>query len=171
VDSVDLSHTYLRWGIENFRINGFGGGLFPAPAVLGLRGAVPALRECSIRERCRFIPGEARSFLAAAEGRGLFWDRIILDPPGFSNSKRMRGTLDIRRDHRELILRCLRLLNPGGVLYFCANRRGFRLDGELAVEDFRAPGAPPCKIRDLGRALVDEDFRGRPPPRCWAFEV
>jgi 23S rRNA G2069 N7-methylase RlmK/C1962 C5-methylase RlmI len=163
VDSVDLSRTYLRWGIENFRLNGFGGGLFPeAPTP----GNAPASGE-----PYRFIPAEALSFLAGAKKRGLSWDRVILDPPTFSNSKRMRGTLDIQRDHRELITRALGLLGPGGVLYFSVNARRFRLDEALGGEDFGGLGVRPFRLRDLGSLVMDEDFRGRPLPRCYAFEL
>ncbi|MDR1057989.1 MAG: class I SAM-dependent methyltransferase [Treponema sp.] len=165
VDSVDLSRTYLRWGIENFRLNGFGGGLFPAPEALG-PGNYPARGE-----PYRFIPAEALSFIAGAKKRGLSWDRVILDPPTFSNSKRMRGTLDIQRDHRELITRALGLLCPGGILYFSVNARRFRLDGAFTGEDSGGLGVRPFKLRDLGSLVMDEDFRGRPPPRCYAFEL
>jgi 23S rRNA G2069 N7-methylase RlmK/C1962 C5-methylase RlmI len=167
VDSVDLSRTYLRWGMENFRLNGLGGLFLPAPDAPEL----PRSPAASSRpgEAYRFIAGDTLAFLAAAERRGLLWDLIILDPPTFSNSKRMRGTLDIQRDHRDLILRALDRLNPGGRLYFSTNARRFRLDEGLAAGDAGKPGARPWKTLDLGRTLVDEDFRGL--PRCWAFEV
>ena len=56
---------------------------------------------------------------------------IFLDPPSFSNSKRMTDTLDIQRDHVALINAAMRLLNPDGVLYFSTNFRQFKLDPEL----------------------------------------
>jgi 23S rRNA G2069 N7-methylase RlmK/C1962 C5-methylase RlmI len=170
VDSVDLSQTYLRWGIENFRLNGFGGGLVPAPEAPGSRPpASPGFN--TPREPYRFIPAEARSFLAAAEKKGLFWDLVILDPPTFSNSKRMRDALDIQRDHRDLILRALGRLNPGGKVYFSANARHFRLDEGLSAGKTGAAQGRPWRTRDLRRTVMDEDFRGRPLPHCWTFEV
>jgi 23S rRNA (guanine2445-N2)-methyltransferase / 23S rRNA (guanine2069-N7)-methyltransferase len=85
--SVDLSQTYLAWAERNLRLNGFGGRaheLVRADA-----------REWLRRERRRF---------------GL----IYLDPPAFSTSNAMRGTLDVQRDHVPLLLDATRLLEPGG---------------------------------------------------------
>ena len=59
------------------------------------------------------------------------FDLILLDPPSFSNSKRMEGVLDIQRDHASLITRCMELLTPNGTLYFSNNLRSFKLDQEL----------------------------------------
>ena len=58
------------------------------------------------------------------------YDLIWLDPPTFSNSKKMgRATFDVQRDHADLIrLTARRLLAPGGILLFATNLRNFRLD-------------------------------------------
>ncbi|MDR3138884.1 MAG: class I SAM-dependent methyltransferase [Treponema sp.] len=157
VDSVDLSNTYLDWGAVNFGLNGFraeklaSGDFFRS---LSSAGPVPP--------PCRLIRGDALPFLSAAAGARLSWDIIIMDPPAFSNSKKMKGALDLRRDHRELISRCLALLNPGGKLWFSANPRHFK----LCPEDF--PGA---LIKDMGPSIIDEDFRGRRIPLCYTFQV
>ncbi|MDR1618103.1 MAG: class I SAM-dependent methyltransferase, partial [Treponema sp.] len=82
VDSADLSNTYLDWGRRNFALNGFGPG--------GPRGGTPF----------RFIRADVFRFLGEKQRRGETWDLIILDPPTFSNSKKMDRTLDVRRDHR-----------------------------------------------------------------------
>jgi 23S rRNA G2069 N7-methylase RlmK/C1962 C5-methylase RlmI len=150
VDSVDLSNTYLDWGAANFRLNGFQAGRtsFPFPAGTG--------------SRYRLIRADVFPFLAAAGAAGFSWDRIILDPPAFSNSKKMRSPLDLRRDHQELITRCLALLNPGGKLYFSANPRHFKLN----PADF--PGAA---IQDISARMGDEDFRGRKIPLCFTFQI
>jgi 23S rRNA G2069 N7-methylase RlmK/C1962 C5-methylase RlmI len=137
VDSVDLSNTYLNWGRENFALNGLGG-----------------------RREFRFIRADARAFLDGALRARRRWDLIILDPPTFSNSKMMEGTLDIRRDQGALLDRCLALLKPGGTLVFSVNKRGFKLEGEF---DGPAP-------LDIGEQLRDEDFRGRRIPACYLFK-
>ena len=56
------------------------------------------------------------------------YDLIILDPPTFSNSKKMEGTMDIQRDHIAMIQNCAKRLTPDGVLIFSNNLRKFRLD-------------------------------------------
>ena len=135
VDSVDLSKTYLDWGKVNFALNGLG-------------------------ENCNFnfIRSDVFQFLKNAGARALLWDVIILDPPSFSNSKKMDGTLDIQRDHSGLIRLCLPLLSPGGTIWFSSNARGFKLDS----------GAfPELAIKDISCELVDEDFKGKRTPCCY----
>jgi 23S rRNA G2069 N7-methylase RlmK/C1962 C5-methylase RlmI len=143
VDSVDLSNTYLDWGRRNFALNGFGAG--------GPRGDPPF----------RFIRADVFRFLGKKQRQGETWDLIILDPPTFSNSKKMDRILDLRRDYRELIEGCLALLAPGGRFWFSVNARGFRL-GE---RDFPGPG-----LIDMTEKLRDEDFRNRRIPACYVFE-
>ena len=68
------------------------------------------------------------AWLAGAPA-GAF-DLAFLDPPTFSNSKRMEREFDVQRDHVELIRAASRLLSPGGLLLFSTNFRKFRLDLE-----------------------------------------
>jgi 23S rRNA (guanine2445-N2)-methyltransferase / 23S rRNA (guanine2069-N7)-methyltransferase len=126
--SIDLSATYLEWAARNLALNGF-----TAPA-----------HACERADCLRWL----------AEARGE-WDLVFLDPPSFSNSARMRDTLDVQRDHVPLIREAVRLLAPGGILLFSTNRRGFRLD-RAALEGFA--------IEDLSEASVDPDFRRGPLP-------
>jgi 23S rRNA G2069 N7-methylase RlmK/C1962 C5-methylase RlmI len=142
VDSVDLSGTYLDWGRRNFALNGLDGG--------------------TGRERpFRFIRADVFRFLEEKRRQGKTWDLIVLDPPTFSNSKKMDRTLDIRRDQRELIEGCLALLAPGGRLWLSVNARGFK----LAERDFPGTG-----LTDMTEKLRDEDFRNRRIPVCYVFE-
>jgi len=117
---VDLSATYLDWAAENFRVNGL------APAQHAL------------------VRADCREWLA--EARAASWDLIFLDPPTFSNSKRMTGVLDTQRDHMELLGHCMRLLAPGGLLLFSTNAQRFKLDEAAAqrwaVTDISAPTIP-----------------------------
>ena len=138
VDSVDLSNTYLEWGKVNLALNG-------------------------IRDngRYNFIQGDVMSFLAQAEKKKQRWDLIILDPPSFSNSKKMKGNLDIKRDYRKLIDMSLSLLNPEGTLWFSSNAKGFSLDNE----DF-----PDHQIKDMTSELTDEDFKGKKIPLCYEIK-
>jgi 23S rRNA (guanine2445-N2)-methyltransferase / 23S rRNA (guanine2069-N7)-methyltransferase len=130
--SVDLSQTYLGWAQRNLRLNGFGG------------------REHElVRADCReWVRRERRRF-------GL----IYLDPPAFSTSNAMRGTLDIQRDHVPLILDTANLLEPGGTLVFCTNLRRFKLD---------AASMPALLFEDITRSTIPKDFAGNPRIHaCW----
>ena len=88
--SVDLSNTYLDWAHDNLLLNGF--------------------RRRQPRAVSRRLPGLARG----AGSPGPRFDLIFLDPPTFSNSKRMEGVLDVQRDHVGMIRRSLKLLRPAG---------------------------------------------------------
>ena len=87
-----------------------------------------------------FKPTVASGWLQAAEGHERY-DLIFLDPPTFSNSKRMEGVLDLQRDHPALIELRASLLAPGGLLVFSTNAQKFKLDESITerydVEDYR----------------------------------
>jgi len=81
------------------------------------------------------------------------YDLIFMDPPTFSNSKRMEGVLDIQRDHVMLVEQAMRCLNPGGLLIFSNNLRRFDLDTD-ALKEFT--------IKDVSAKSVPFDYGRRP---------
>ena len=87
------------------------------------------------------------------DARSEQFDLIFLDPPTFSNSKRMQGVLDVQRDHPGLIDQCMRLLAPGGRLVFSTNAQRFRLEsrGRAALAGDGYLGAIHC--RSTSRAI------------------
>jgi 23S rRNA (cytosine1962-C5)-methyltransferase len=104
------------------------------------------------------VHSDVLAYLDSAAGAGERFDLIVLDPPSFSNSKRMADTFDVQRDHPDLLRRTLRLLAPGGTLYFSNNRQGFKLEPSLSHDwDFE----------EITRQTVPEDFKRRQPHRCW----
>jgi len=120
VTTVDMSRTYLDWAKRNMQRNGFEGRQYV------------------------YVQEDAIRWIQSAPAGG--WDLIFLDPPTFSNSKRMAETLDIQRDHARLIHDTLRLLAPGGMLIFSTNFSKFQLDqadyAEVSVRDISAPTIP-----------------------------
>ena len=76
-----------------------------------------------------------------------------LDPPTFSNSKRMAGVLDLRRDHSALIEACMQVLASGGLLLFSTNAQKFRLDEALSAR---------YSIRDISAQTLPVDFERNP---------
>jgi 23S rRNA (cytosine1962-C5)-methyltransferase len=75
-----------------------------------------------------------------------------MDPPTFSNSKRMKDILDIQRDHAELINKTLRAMTTGGVLYFSTNYRKFQLETEKIMA---------ASVKDITNATTPFDFQGK----------
>lgn len=130
--TVDLSNTYLQWADRNLALNGFSG-----PQHRLLQADVLAwLQE----------PVQAR------------WDLVVVDPPTFSNSKRMDATLDVQRDHVDLLRRVLARTEAGGTVFFSTNYRRFKLDAE-ALRD--------AQIEDISRKTVPDDFRNKRVHQCF----
>jgi 23S rRNA (guanine2445-N2)-methyltransferase / 23S rRNA (guanine2069-N7)-methyltransferase len=133
--SVDLSHTYIDWAARNLAMNGLGG---PEHAL---------------------VRADCREWLAAARHKRERFDLIFLDPPTFSNSKRMHSVLDIRRDHAALADACAPLLAPDGLLFFSTNAQRFKLD-ETLRERFT--------VQDVSAQTLPVDFERNPKiHRCF----
>ncbi len=132
--TVDMSNTYQEWARRNFRLNG----LDPA--------------------KHRLVRADVFAYLEEAVSRRDRCDLIVMDPPSFSNSKKMLDVLDVQRDHVRLINQCLRLLSPGGELFFSTNLRSFHLDGDALA---------PCVIEEISHLTVPEDYRNKKIHRCW----
>ncbi len=113
VDSVDMSRTYLAWLERNYALNGFEGDT--------RRG-----------QRLHQIQADITAWLkeAVVEKFGSY-DFIFLDPPSFSNSKRMQGTFDVARDFVWLLRQCTKLLKKDGLLFFSNNKRGFSMPSDV----------------------------------------
>ncbi|TMO68058.1 bifunctional 23S rRNA (guanine(2069)-N(7))-methyltransferase RlmK/23S rRNA (guanine(2445)-N(2))-methyltransferase RlmL [Pseudoalteromonas aurantia] len=105
VTTVDMSKTYLKWAEENFALN--------------------ELKNT----RFRFEQADCLKWLEHAQGQ---YDLIFLDPPTFSNSKRMKEVFDVQRDHIQLLTWIKNILSPNGTLVFSNNKRGFKMD-EVAL--------------------------------------
>ena len=120
--SVDLSNTYLDWARDNLLLNGFSS------------------------ERHELHRADCLTWLEQQEAAGPRFDLIFLDPPTFSNSKRMEGVLDVQRDHVGMIRRTMKLLRPAGRLVFSTNFTRFKLDAaalaDLSVQDITAESIP-----------------------------
>lgn len=124
--SIDLSNTYLNWAKRNLEFNN-----------------IDLQQHQLLRADClQWLNEEHKTS----------FDLIFLDPPTFSNSKKMDGLLDIQRDHVQLIERSMKLLAPGGTLYFSTNLRSFKLDAQLA-ERFQ--------LTDITAKTIPEDFQRR----------
>ncbi len=89
------------------------------------------------------------------------FDLVIMDPPTFSNSKRMVDFLDIQRDHVELLNKTLQAVAEGGVIYFSTNYRRFVLEQDKILAG---------SIRDITKATTPFDFQGKLFRWCYRIE-
>ena len=133
--TVDMSNTYQEWSRRNL-----------------------ALNRLDDPGRHRFARADVLTLLHQLHADGEQFDLVVLDPPSFSNSKRMDGTFDVQRDQVKLLGATLDLLSPQGELVFSNNRQGFRLDPAIgrmvSVEEITGRTLPP-------------DFQRHRPHRCW----
>lgn len=129
--SVDLSRTYLDWARRNLSLNGFS-------------------------DKNRLEQSDVTVWLQACREE---YDLIFIDPPTFSNSKRMEGVFDVQRDQVELIDLAMARLAPGGVLYFSNNFRKFVLDENLGQR---------YAVEEITQQTIDQDFaRNSKIHRAW----
>ena len=133
-ETVDLSNTYLDWAARNFALNHIDTGAH------------------------QIVRADVFQYLQQAAAAGKQFDLVVMDPPSFSNSKKMLDILDVQRDHIRLIDGAMRLLAPGGTLFFSNNRRGFVLDETLPER---------YAVRDISHQSVPEDFRNKKIHQCW----
>ncbi|HDN2510717.1 bifunctional 23S rRNA (guanine(2069)-N(7))-methyltransferase RlmK/23S rRNA (guanine(2445)-N(2))-methyltransferase RlmL [Providencia vermicola] len=132
--SVDMSRTYLEWAEKNLQANGLTG------------------------RQHRLIQADCLGWLANSNEQ---FDLIFIDPPTFSNSKRMDGTFDVQRDHVQLITHLKRLLRRGGTVMFSNNKRGFKMDME-AIKELG------LQAQEITAKTLSEDFaRNRQIHNCW----
>jgi len=124
--SIDMSNTYLDWAGRNFELN-----------------SMSASKHELLRADC----------LKWLEEEGELYDVIFLDPPTFSNSKKMDSVLDIQRDHGDMIRNAMAKLAPNGVLIFSNNFRKFKMD-ELTLRQFDCQNITP--------QTLDMDFERNP---------
>lgn len=131
VTSVDLSSTYQEWTRKNFEHN-----------------------KISLKEH-NFIIQNALDYLEKAVNS---FDLIFLDPPTFSNSKKMEEDFEVEKDQVILIKHCLRLLAPAGTLYFSNNKRKFKLDPAILQM---------ANIQDITEKTIPLDFRDQKIHHCY----
>lgn len=134
--SVDMSNTYTDWGRDNFLLN-----------------SLPLENNPIIREDCM-------KFLS--EEKGVKYDIIVIDPPTISRSKKMDQMFDVQVDYVFLLQKALKLLAPGGTIFFSTNLRSFKFDESLF---------PEAKIIDISKQTIPIDFHNQKIHLCWKITL
>ena len=137
VTTIDMSNTYLQWAYENFLLNN----LDPKKHIFY---QADVLKEVKLRKE-----------------NHDHYDMILLDPPSFSNSKRMDEDLDIERDHPILIRDCMDLLKDGGTLFFSTNKRKFQLH-PIITQHYR--------VKEISHWTIPQDFHHSEIHRAFIIE-
>jgi len=124
VTTVDMSNTYLNWAQDNFALNKLSG------------------------HKYQFVQADCLDWLKKNTNK---YDVIFIDPPTFSNSKRMEDSFDVQRDHIALLTDALKCLARGGEIFFTNNKRNFKMD----FDAMEALGLQATNLSDVTR---DKDF-------------
>lgn len=178
VTTVDLSNTYIQWSIENMELNG----LLDREKHIFIQSDVMDF----LKKSDNVAPGAEENTASDGRKNGVSlnpenitaddsvsaqhfqpqpsgpkpqqYDLVFVDPPAFSNSKRLKGTWDTQRDHPTLLHLILKLVKPGGIVYFSNNLRNFSPDFEkLQVRE----------IKDISLQTIPEDFRNKKIHYCY----
>ena len=136
--TVDMSNTYLNWAEQNLLLNDIEG------------------------KQHKLIQADCLQWLEKCDRQ---FDLIFVDPPTFSNSKRMEDSWDVQRDHIKLMTNLKRILRPNGTIVFSNNKRGFKMDF--------------AKLEELGLSAVEIshktlplDFeRNKQIHNCWLVQA
>ena len=132
--TVDMSRTYLEWAEKNLRVNGLTG------------------------RQHRLIQADCLSYLGMCDEQ---FDVIFIDPPTFSNSKRMAESFDVQRDHLSLMKDLKRILRRNGTIMFSNNKRGFQMD----LDGLSKLG---LSAKEITSQTLSQDFaRNRQIHNCW----
>ena len=135
--TVDLSSVYIKWAKENMKLNHFNS------------------------PNHEFFSIDVFKFLKEAVDQKKKWDLIILDPPTFSNSRKMDKNLDIQKDQVDLINQCLSVLTKNGTIIFSNNYQDFKLAPAVRERGF---------VNNVTDETMPEDFKGSRIHRCWIIE-
>ncbi len=128
VTTVDMSNTYLDWAKRNFSLNRLNG------------------------RQYQFEQADCLQWLSRCREQ---FELIFVDPPTFSNSKRMQDSWDVQRDHVKLLNMLTARLAPGGKVIFSNNKRRFKIDTQ-ALNDAG------WQVKDISAATLPEDFKRNP---------
>lgn len=135
VVSVDMSNTYISWAEENFKANNL-----------------------IDDQKYSFLREDVIQYLEKYSGPKF--DIIIVDPPTFSNSKKMKDFFDVQLHHVSLINNCIKMLNEGGTIYFSTNLTTFQIDKELLHA---------TSIKDITKQTTPFDFEGK--LQRWCYKI
>ena len=119
--TVDMSNTYLNWAEQNLLLNDIEG------------------------KQHKLIQADCLQWLEKCDRQ---FDLIFVDPPTFSNSKRMEDSWDVQRNHIKLMKNLKRILRPNGTIVFSNNKRGFKMDF--------------AKLEELGLSAVEISHKTLP---------
>lgn len=99
--SIDISNTYIQWSIRNMSINNLSG------------------------SKHNFIQTNCLNWIKTTNKK---FDLIFINPPTFSNSKKMNKSFELKRDFFHLIKDLKRILRQDGNIIFSSSTHNFKIN-------------------------------------------
>ena len=135
--TIDMSNTYLNWAEQNLILNDIEG------------------------KQHKLIQADCLQWLEKCDRQ---FDLIFVDPPTFSNSKRMEESWDVQRDHVKLMSNLKRVLSNNGTIVFSNNKRGFKMN-LVALEELGLSAV------EISHKTLPLDFeRNKQIHNCWMIQ-
>ena len=138
--SVDRSRTAIDWARDNMTLNG-----------------IP-------EEDHTLVTSGTLTFLEEARQNGPAFDLAVVDPPSYSTDRSGRRDFDIARDHPELLAAVIKVMRPGGTIFFSTNHQDFNLQIDRLE---------PVRVEEITAGTIPEDYRykNKTIHRCWKMAV
>ena len=138
--SVDRSRTAIEWARANLALNGLA------------------------EETNTLVQSGSLAYLAQARAEGLTFDLAVVDPPSYSTDRNGKRDFDIGRDHPALLAAAIKVLRPGGTLFFSTNHQNFH---------FRTEDLPSLRAQEITARTIPEDYRRKHKSihRCWRIDL
>ncbi|QCI21082.1 bifunctional 23S rRNA (guanine(2069)-N(7))-methyltransferase RlmK/23S rRNA (guanine(2445)-N(2))-methyltransferase RlmL [Buchnera aphidicola (Hyperomyzus lactucae)] len=99
--SVDMSNTYIKWSMQNMSINHL------------------------TSSKHNFIQSDCLNWIKETKQQ---FDLIFINPPTFSNSKKMRQSFDLKRDYLDIMIYLKKILRDNGSIIFSSSTRNFKIN-------------------------------------------
>ena len=133
VVNVDISRKALEWGSQNYALNNIAAGPH------------------------EFVRADALKYLARGFKKDYRFDVIVIDPPSFSRCEAQ--TFSVKKDLGKTIEAALKIINPGGHLFFSTNESSISSPYLASVikRQMREQNRP---WQDTGHCGQDVDFPG-----------
>jgi len=135
--SVDLSKTYLEWGKRNFSLNEID------------------------QNSHQFINKDCLQYLNELKN-DIFYDVIFIDPPTFSNSKKLEDDFEVESFQDQLVDKSISHLAKDGLIYFSTNKKTFKLSNHI-IEKY--------DVKDISQQSIPFDFRDKKIHYCFEIRV
>ena len=108
------------------------------------------------------VKSDVDTYLRKVFRQGRRFGLVVIDPPSFSQDRGKGKSFDINDEHPHLIRSVLKVMKPGGTVFFSSNHQRF----EPRMDDL-----PVKTIKEITPRTIPDDYRNKKIHRCWRMEA